>query len=941
MAEPAGVPAPGAGRRRSHQARSAAGRTAAQPRGPVAADRPGTGLPARPRDPAQERPGGRRIAGSGGGLPVLKSPSLLTRLALRLPLAVVLAVVAACWFSVDYLSTDLRFNTDTEDMLSAELDWRRNNIRLDQAFPQEDDTLTVVVEGATPDEAEDGALALAGALGQEQERFRDLFLGELDPFFRRNGLLYLDQEELERLADDLAAIQPLLARLVREPTLASLFDVLGDAVEELDQGEEVPIGEAMDAVAGVLEAAAQGRPGRLSWSRLMRPGEDRESPSRMLFVARPVLDYENLLPAAEPIARLRELTRELGLVPDRGLRVRLTGSVALAHDELLSVSRGAELAGVLSLVMVLVVLSWGLRSAVLVVASLATLLAGLLFTAAFAIVAVGELNLISVAFAVLYIGLGIDFAIHYCLGYREQLTRTGTPREALVGAADKVGGALALCALTTAVGFYAFIPTAYKGVAELGIIAGSGMIISLVLSLSLLPALLALLPAPRGRAAVSLGGHLLDLPQRHPRGVLRAALLLALAGVAALPWVRFDPDPLHLQDQHAESVQALKELMQSGDGSPLAINILRPGLAEAAALARRLEDLPVVKEAVTLEDLVPAEQDEKMAIIEDLQLLLGEGLTLEGEPRAGEAEAALASMAALENRLDEWLKGGDALPLERQARRLRDALEGWRAQRATAPPAALPAVLDDLAWRLLGLLPGRIRALDESLGAEPFAIGELPERIARRWRSADGLYRIEVRSAVDLNDNAQLRRFVSAVRQVAPDAADSPVTYVEAGRAVVEAFRQAFLLALALIAVLLLWLMDERRDVLLVLSPLLLASLLTAAATVLLGLPFNFANIIALPLLLGIGVDSGVHIVHRYHANRLSGTRLLHTSTARAVMVSALTTICSFGNLAFSPHAGTASMGLLLALGVLFTLACTLLVLPAILARIGPGTNAP
>ncbi len=863
----------------------------------------------------------------------------LTRIALRMPLVVVLVALLACALALDYLVQNLRFNTDTEDMLSAELEWRQNNIHLKQAFPQDSDTLTVVLEAATPDEVEDGALALAGALAGRQEVFHDLFLGELDPFFRRNGLLYLDLPELEQLADDLAAIQPLLARLVREPTLPGLFGVLGEALDELDKGEEVPIGEALDAVAAVLEAAAAGRPGRLSWARLMRPDEEQEPPWRAILVTRPVLDYSSLLPAAEPMALIRGIARELGLVPEQGIRVRLTGGAALANDEMLSVSRGAELAGLLSLVMVIAVLAWGLRSAVLIVASLLTLLAGLLLTAAFAILSVGELNLISVAFAVLYIGLGIDFAIHYCLCYRERLAAASAPRAALLGAAQVVGGSLALCAITTAVGFYAFIPTAYKGVAELGIIAGTGMLISLLLSLSLLPALLALLPVPRWRAPVSLRGALFDLPQRHPRGVLRIALLLALGALVSLPWVRFDPDPLHLQDPGAEAVQTLKELLASGEESPLAINILRRSLEEARSLKQALEPLPTVREVVTLEDLVPAEQEEKMLIIEDLRLLVGEDLSMEQTPRAGDTAAALAAMQALQDRLDAWLEGGDGVPLAAQARRLRAALAEWRSRQEGRTAERLGTSLEDLAQRLLGLLPGRVRALGESLEAAPFGIGELPPRIALRWRSPQGLYRIEVRSAVDLNDNGQLQRFVREVQAVAPDAADSPVTYVEAGRAVVEAFRQAFVLALVLIALLLLWLMDDRRDVLLVLSPLLLASLLTAAATVLLDQPFNFANIIALPLLLGIGVDSGVHIVHRYHANRLAGTRLMHSSTARAVVVSALTTICSFGNLAFSPHAGTASMGLLLTLGVLFTLVCTLLVLPALLQRLKPGTE--
>jgi hypothetical protein len=183
-----------------------------------------------------------------------------------------------------------------------------------------------------------------------------------------------------------------------------------------------------------------------------------------------------------------------------------------------------------------------------------------------------------------------------------------------------------------------------------------------------------------------------------------------------------------------------------------------------------------------------------------------------------------------------------------------------------------------------------------------------------------------------------LRRFVTAVRTLAPGATGFPAITLEAGNAVVRAFQQALLLSLTAIVALLLMLLRRKRDALLVVVPLLLAGSLTGAASVLLGIPFNFANVIALPLILGIGVDSGIHMVHRMRTNPPVGGQVLQTSTARAVLFSSLTTLSSFGNLALSSHRGMASMGELLSIGIGFTLVCTLIVLPALLAtdpRIG------
>jgi hypothetical protein len=246
--------------------------------------------------------------------------------------------------------------------------------------------------------------------------------------------------------------------------------------------------------------------------------------------------------------------------------------------------------------------------------------------------------------------------------------------------------------------------------------------------------------------------------------------------------------------------------------------------------------------------------------------------------------------------------------------------------------------LGNLQTSLLGSLPARLDALATSLEAEEVTREDLPEDLIEHWVSKDDHYRVTVFPRENLNDSAAMRRFVTAVRTVAPDAIGFPVIYLEAGDAVVKAFKQAFLMALVAVTVLLLILLRPKSDTLLVLLPLLLAGVLTGAASVVVKIPFNFANVIALPLLLGIGVDSGIHMVHRMRAAPPAGGQVLETSTARAVLYSSLTTICSFGNLAVSPHRGMASMGVLLTIGIVFTLICTLVVLPALMVT---GKQSP
>jgi predicted RND superfamily exporter protein len=231
---------------------------------------------------------------------------------------------------------------------------------------------------------------------------------------------------------------------------------------------------------------------------------------------------------------------------------------------------------------------------------------------------------------------------------------------------------------------------------------------------------------------------------------------------------------------------------------------------------------------------------------------------------------------------------------------------------------------------LFKLLPKTMLTLREGFKAAPFGIDDLPAAIRSHWVSADGLYKVMVLPKHDLNDGVHLKQFVNQVMNTYSSVFGLPVGDVTSGQAVVKAFIQAFSSALVFIVLLLLLLTRSLKSTLLVMLPLLLAALLTGAANVLLNNPFNFANIIVLPLLLGMGVDSGIHMVQRLQQHPQHNAGMLRSSTARGVFFSALTTFCSFTSLAFNAHVGTASMGLLLAVGISLTIVCSLLVLPAL-----------
>ena len=287
--------------------------------------------------------------------------------------------------------------------------------------------------------------------------------------------------------------------------------------------------------------------------------------------------------------------------------------------------------------------------------------------------------------------------------------------------------------------------------------------------------------------------------------------------------------------------------------------------------------------------------------------------------------------------LDGFIATHPNHPASASARSLKSSLAALFARLDTIDLHGKKDLLRSVENDLLATLPQALERLRMATEAIPFEEKDLPVSLVSHWRSQGGEYRLAVYPTEDINDNGALRRFVEAVQKVAPQATGAPMVTLEAGDAVVRAFIQAFSLALLGITIALLILLRSVKYTLLVLAPLLLSSLFTAAFTVLLGIPFNFANVIALPLLLGIGIDSSLHMVHRSINNELVSEILIHTSTARAIFYSALTALVDFASLMFSSHQGTASMGVLLTVGLALTLICTLVILPVLLR--GPGQS--
>ncbi len=858
---------------------------------------------------------------------------LVQRGALAVVAIAVAGVVAVAVYTAGHLSVD----TDSSNMLSKDLPWRRVDSELDRLFPQQSQDLAIVIDGDTPERTEAVQRELVQSLRAHPERFNDVFAIDTEPFFRRNGLLYLDTPDLHKVADALTQAQPFLGTLAHDPSLHGLFTLLQRAITNAG-AQDFDLTPALKQIADSVAAATAGRDHPLSWRNLTDSGAPQQgSGTRRFIEVNPKLDFTEILPAAAAIDTVRSIARDHQFDTPHGVRVRLTGTVALEHEELLSAGKGAALAFSVGMTLVVILLFLALRTWRLVISALVALVCGLLLTAGFAAATIGHLNMISVAFGVLYIGLGIDYALYLCMQYRELLGSGLPAHDALPRAAADVGGFMAVCAATTSLGFFAFIPTDFTGIAELGLISGVGMFISLAVSLTLLPALMALLPPKPSTetepVSARTGGSefvtwLTEAPYRHGRKLWLAAAITSGGAVLLLPQVRFDYDPLDLRDPHSESVSTYRDLLADPEVPTLTLSVIAKDADEAQSIATRAAKLPLVRQAMSVSDFVPSDQEVKLAILEDLNFTLGPDLA--GPPPAqysGDDESDLQTLKNLAAAL------GQIQTPTAAKKRLLSELNRFSRRYQEGDIINRAALLSRLRASLLGTLPAMLADLHEALQAAPVAQKDLPADLVQRWVAADGHYRVDIWPRQILNNNPAIQRFVDAVRTELPQAAGAPVDFLESGRAVVSAFQHAFAYSLIAITVLLLVLLRSFADMLLVLIPLAMAGLLTMAGSVLFGVPFNFANVIALPLILGVGVDYGVYIVQRARAAAGSNVNLLRTSTARAVLFGALITVANFGNLALSSHPGTRSMGLLLTVGLGMTLVCTLVLLPSLLAR--------
>ena len=818
-----------------------------------------------------------------------------------------------------YAINNFKINSDTSQLIIQDTEWRKTHDEFINEFPQYDNTTFIVVSGPAPNKVKLVAKDLAENLKIENN-FESVFSPASDEYYEKNIFLYMEPKDLEKMIQKLANAQPFLGAIATDSSIRSVLRLLIDAMES---GQD--IGAGLSQISEALRLARDRalnpdlRP--ISWRDQLFSPESGQIFYQLIFI-QGKQNFGSDLPNSLIVNTINKVIKNNQHPFKEDVQIRLTGQVALEHEEIVNAMESAKFSGSIAVIVLLFVLVWGIRSPHLIAAIYISMFIGLTWTAAFAMSTVGQYNTISIIFLVMFIGLGVDFAVHLSLKYQE-LARSESKEAALREASRSLGSALFLCGLTSAIGFLSFVPTAYKGLAEMGIISAGGMLIAVFVTLTFIPAFFSVTKKPKKAESLIFSKLLARLHQDRSKETAYATIMvIILVGLGAMK-AEFDYSTLSLKNPDSEAMSALKELQESGLVTDYTLFYIAENAEEAKNKKIELLNLAVVGQALIPEDYIPKNQSEKLDILDEANFLLSSIFLSETKQEPLEDSDYLVLLESLSSAAETRLRktnpnSNDQIFIAEILDVVSSLKNADNDARIEFSKNIIPPLKSEIAW------------LEEALNAEGITLSELPLGQLRRLVSEEKKNIVSVTPSINVMPVDSLRLFTESVLSVADEFTGRPVLDLGIGDIVVKSFWTAIILACSGIFLILLLSLKSVTDSVLVFIPLLITAFFTLSVSWIIELPLNMANVVVIPLIFGLGVANGIHIVKRFHQSN-SAVDLINSSTPKAVFLSNLTTLASFGALCFSSHVGIFSIGVLLTIGIIALMIFTIVCLPALL----------
>lgn len=859
----------------------------------------------------------------------------------RIVLAVALLLAA---LSVVYTSRKLEFLTGRDDLMPRHAAFQQDYQAYRAAFGDQEE-IAVVIEGADPALVSRFSDALYARLSQEKRLFLEVLYPGGMPYFRQNGLLFMSLDELKAMAHTLEKAGPVLQDLAAAPSIQTLFSSLTNQIDDYLKAPTPDKLQRLTFMLGTLDkgfAGFDGKKSTLSMDSFLTGGADGkasalENAGRQQVIAiRPLKETDSFVPAEKAIKKVRQELNILRQKPEfKGISAGITGVPVLEYEEMATSMNDMTIASVLSLVLTVILLLVAFRGVKNTVAAMVALLIAISIAFGLATLFVGHLNILSMAFAVMLLGLGVEYGIQVVLRHQELLHHDSFETALQESLSSNLRPVL-LAFATTALAFLTFLLTDFRGIAELGLIAAMGVFVCFAATFTVLPAVLVLLHRKSATERPKPIPHNTTPPLQRlfarPGLIVAATILLALTGTAALTRVPFDFNMLNLQAKGLESVTYAYKLMKSKENSGYFGVSMAKDHDEAIRLTKRFEALPSVDHVVSLPALVPDQQPEKLAELERIKQIMAKV-----QPVPYEENLRVMELPAI---FEGFRERVEKLKLNLEARKLPEAqpiaaflktLDKFFAGLEKEKDGNALTMLREMQEAMFAPLPEKLKLLKESLQARAVSEADVPQALKQRFVGKDGRLLLQIAPKKEIFNEQPLAEFVTQIKSVDPHATGEPVSVYESFKILKLSYLQAFLYALGGVVLILLIAFRSLRSTLLGVAPLAVGLLLMVGGMWLFGLKFNVANIIVMPLLLGVGIDSAIYIISRHLKGEESPVEVATSSAGKGVFLNALTILFSFGALMVARHQGVFSIGAVMSLGMTAIVLAFLVFLPALL----------
>ena len=800
-------------------------------------------------------------------------------------------------FSIFVSLKKMEINTSTEGLISEKANFKKKQFQLRENFPIISENIVVVINSNSFETLNDVTKSILEKFEEILDELDFIYSPNFDNFFKNNFFYLINEKKQNEILEELYSSQPFISTINSNPKLEGLNNLIELFLKkETKKIKEKEIKVINQILSSFKMAITTGN--SVNWKESLD-----QNPKQNFIIFKINKDFVK----KNGLSEYYNFLLSLKVFESSNIKINFTGSTILDFEEANSVVEGASLAGVLSLFFVFFLLFLAFQNFLIVFCLILTIVVGLVITLGLTSIFVGSLNIISVAFAVLFIGISVDFGIQISFRLIENLRKQS--KDNILKSINEISSSLLIVTCTSLIGFLSFVPTEYIGLSELGIISSIGLVVGLITNLIFLSSCLSLLKLKKNQKVLNINFlRILNLILNFKKTFFFSFLIIMILGILSVKEINFDSDPFKLKDQKSQSVLLAKSLMEKNPSSDNFISIYKNNFDNNDI--NFLQDNQLIKTFFSINNVQLSENIKEQ--ISYLRYLYSQ--------KNDVFYSNYHEIERFKNNLKEiTLKRPSTSLISNELLSQIDNLDFSDRDMFT--------YVQDL-W--FGNFNNLIIEISAILNLKEFDSEKVPLFFKQRYISKNNIERIEVYPEKDISKKINLIEFVDSIESRFSKSIGMPIIQIEAGKIVIESFLFAFSISFLFLFFFSFVIFKNFFHSVFCILPLIFSAIFISLLMRILDLDLNFANMISLPLLFSLGTSYSIYIIKRV-IDLGSVDKMLQSTTPFAVLFSGLTTIASFGTLSFSNHAGTSSMGIVLFISLSTALFFCTIILPFLL----------